>query len=168
VEVTELVRELADSCRETLANRGVKLVVEGGAEVPAVRGSRDRLRQVLEHLLNNAAQAVATAGAQWKDDGQEIRLAVSNVDRSVHVTVSDTGPGFREPARAFDPFHRTRQQGQGTGLGLSLCYAIVREHGGEISAYNLAPHGAMVLLELPVGKTGKEKKGVVVEDGVLA
>jgi signal transduction histidine kinase len=168
VEITELVRELADSCRETLVGRGVQLVVEGGAEVPVVRGSRDRLRQVLEHLLNNAAQAVATAAAQWKDDGQEIRLAVSNVEGSVHVVVSDTGPGFRELGRAFDPFHRTRQQGQGTGLGLSLCYAIVREHGGEIRAYNVAPHGAVVVVELPLGQAPKEKKDAMVEDRVLA
>jgi C4-dicarboxylate-specific signal transduction histidine kinase len=69
----------------------------------------------------------------------------------VHVIVSDTGPGFRQPGRAFDPFYTTRQPGEGTGLGLSICYGIVREHGGEISAFNLHPTGAAVVLELPVG-----------------
>jgi signal transduction histidine kinase len=65
--------------------------------------------------------------------------------------VSDTGPGFRQPGRAFDPFYTTRQPGEGTGLGLSICYGIMREHGGEISAFNLHPRGAAVVLELPVG-----------------
>jgi signal transduction histidine kinase len=165
VDVAELLGELAGSCRETLGNRGVRLVVQVEGLVPVVWGSRDRLRQVFEHLLNNAAQAVASAGALRVGEEHAIRLAVSQVDRSVRLVVSDTGLGFREPGRALDPFHRTRQQGQGMGLGLSLCYGIVREHGGEISAYNVSPHGAAVVVELPVGK---EKIGAGVESRVFA
>jgi K+-sensing histidine kinase KdpD len=59
------------------------------------------------------------------------------------VVVSDTGPGFAEPGRVFEPC-------DSLGLGLSVCYGIVHEHGGEISAFNLHPHGAAVAVELPV------------------
>lgn len=80
----------------------------------------------------------------------------------MHLVVSDTGPGFREPARAFDPSFPTRPAGKGVGLGLSICYGIVHEHGGEISAYNVPPHGAAVVVELPVAVVaGQNGLGVV-------
>ena len=151
VRMTAVVEELAAACRETLESRGVRLVVQVGEDVPAVRGNKEKLRQVMEHLLNNAAQAIASSP---KDDAgfeHAIRVTVSHDARGLHVIVSDTGPGFRQPGRAFDPFYTTRQPGEGTGLGLSICYGIVREHGGEISAFNLHPRGAAVVLELPVG-----------------
>ncbi len=152
VRVTEMVEELAAACRETLEARGVRLVVQIGEDVPAVRGHKGKLRQVMEHLLNNAAQAIASSSS--KDAGFEhsIRVTVNHDARGVHVIVSDTGPGFHQPGRAFDPFYTTRQPGEGMGLGLSICYGIVREHGGEISAFNLHPRGAAVVLELPVGE----------------
>jgi signal transduction histidine kinase len=88
---------------------------------------------------------------------------VNQDDRIVHLVVSDTGPGFREPARAFDPSFPTRPAGKGVGLGLSICYGIVHEHGGEINAYNVPPHGAAVVVELPVAEfvAGQDGLGVV-------
>jgi C4-dicarboxylate-specific signal transduction histidine kinase len=84
-------------------------------------------------------------------DGVERRLSVeaASVGHSVQVTFTDNGPGFAQPGRAFDPFYTTRDQGEGMGLGLSICYSIIREHGGEISALNVHPRGAAVVIELP-------------------
>jgi signal transduction histidine kinase len=150
VEVPVLLGELARACEKKLEERGVRLVMQVGEDVPTVRGNGDRLRQVMEHLLNNAAQAVACSSRKDKGLEAAIRVSVGHDDRGVQVIVSDTGPGFREPGRAFDPFYTTREPGEGTGLGLSICYGIVREHGGEISAFNLHPHGAAVVVELPL------------------
>ena len=119
-----------------------------------MRGARERLRQVLEHLLNNAAQAIMEFGPLEVDVGAHaIRVTVSYDDRTLHLIVSDTGPGFKAPGRVFDPFYTTNEPEAGAGLGLSICYGIVREHGGEISAFNLHPHGAAVVVELPLGVT---------------
>ena len=165
VQVKDIVEELSAACSGTLEQRGVKLIVNSSENAPAIRGSRERLRQVLEHLLNNAAQAIATVADQPKLPSYSveepaiehaIRVTVSHDERALHVIVSDTGPGFREPSRVFDPFYTTRQPGEGSGLGLSICYGIVREHGGEISAFNLHPRGAAVVLELPVRKLIKD------------
>ena len=82
--------------------------------------------------------------------------------RRVHLIVSDTGPGFREPGRIFDPVYTMQEAGDGVGMGLSLCYSIVQEHGGEISAFNMHPHGAAVAVELPVADLEEKKSGVVV------
>jgi signal transduction histidine kinase len=147
VQMATVVRELTDAFAETLAERGVQLIVAGLGDLPPVRGCRERLRQMLEHLLNNAAQAIATLAGETD---HAIRVTASHDTNSVNLIVSDTGPGFREPGRVFDPFYTTRQPGEGSGLGLSICYGIVREHGGEISAFNLHPHGAAVVVELPL------------------
>jgi signal transduction histidine kinase len=167
VDVTGLMRELAAACAEKLESRGVRLVVEAGEEVAEVRGSRDRLRQMMEHLLNNAAQSLAGWGGTISGEEPVIRIAVSvsgsvSGDGSggvsgkgdgarVHVVVSDTGPGFRQPGRVFEP-------GDSMGLGLSVCYGIVHEHDGEISAFNLHPHGAAVAVELPAAVAHKKSE----------
>lgn len=147
VEVASLVRELAAECGEKLDTRGVRLIVDTQADVPAVRGSCDRLRQVLEHLLNNAAQAIAASASEDTAREREIRVSVSRDAGAVQVIVSDTGTGFKEPGRVFDAACAVGQAG---AAGLSVCRGIVREHGGEISAFNLHPYGAAVVVELPV------------------
>jgi signal transduction histidine kinase len=162
VEIPALIYELAAECEEKLESRGVRLIVEVD-DVPIVRGSGERLRQVLEHLLNNAAQAIASVNDD-ADTEHEIRMAVSQDANSVQLLVSDTGPGFKEPERVFDPFHPARQLEEGVGVGLSICYGIVREHGGEISAFNLHPYGAAVVIELPWRKSvGQELSDIVRE-----
>jgi signal transduction histidine kinase len=113
---------------------------------------------MMEHLLNNAAQALAGV---MESEERVIRILLDrngdkNGDRNgaiVHLIVSDTGPGFREPGRVFELGDSTR----GAGLGLSICYGIVHEHGGEIRAFNLHPHGAAVAVELPVGDFAQKK-----------
>lgn len=156
INLGSLVRELAVACRSKLEARGVRLIIEAaepesGGECAVVRGSRDRLRQVMEHLLNNSAQAIAVA-AGGSSAGHAIRVTVREDERGIQVIVSDTGTGFAEPARVFDPFYTRQHVGEGAGLGLSICYGIVREHGGEISAFNLHPRGAAVVVELPIGR----------------
>jgi signal transduction histidine kinase len=156
IHLGDLVRELSAACGSKLESRGVRLVVEAAAadsygEGAVVRGSRDRLRQVMEHLLNNSAQAIAIASG-GHSAGHAIRVTVREDERGVQVIVSDTGTGFVEPARVFDPFYTRQHAGEGAGLGLSICYGIVREHGGEISAFNLHPRGAAVVVELPIGR----------------
>ena len=152
VDVPAMLEELETACAGKLAERGARLEIKAPARTPAVRGARERLRQVLEHLLNNAAQAIAEFGPLEEDEGAHaIRVTVSYDERMLHLIVSDTGQGFKAPGRVFDPFYTTNGPEAGAGLGLSICYGIVREHGGEISAFNLHPHGAAVVVELPLG-----------------
>jgi signal transduction histidine kinase len=156
-----LVQELARACESRLAARGVTLTMQLADDAPPIRGNRERLRQMLEHLLNNAAQAIGRSGVEHRENA--IRLTVSHDSRAVQLIVSDTGPGFPEPGRVFDLFYTTQAPGDGDGLGLSICYGIVREHGGEISAFNLHPRGAAVVVELPVAEVVRGEPTVVGE-----
>ncbi len=67
----------------------------------------------------------------------------------VAIEFSDTGPGVDDPERVFDPFYTTKAVGKGSGLGLSICYGIIQEHGGTITCANGPQGGAIFRIELP-------------------
>ena len=66
----------------------------------------------------------------------------------MQILVAHSGPGFLNPERAFDPFVHAQAAWETSGLGLSLCATILRDHNGRVSAVNLEPRGAAIILEL--------------------
>jgi len=114
--------------------------------LPPVAIGEDELKQVLLNLLNNAVDAVEESARR------EIRISASRQNGRVTVQIEDSGPGFSDLNRAFDPFYTTKPVGKGTGLGLSICYGIVHECGGEVLLANKEPYGARVHLEFPAAK----------------
>ncbi len=161
LDLEPLIREVAESFRARLLAHGIRLEVLTHGAKAQVRGCRERLTQVVEHLLHNASHAIASAPMRGEDEHHAIRISVSQDEHMLHVIVSDTGTGFAEPGRAFDPFYTTKDPVEGAGLGLSICYGIVREHGGEIAAFNLHPQGAAVVVDLPLGGVVREEEGSV-------
>lgn len=123
--------------------QGIKVDVQLDPVMPSVGVGEDELKQVLLNILNNAMDAVHE-GAQ-----REICVRGSLKSGRVMVQFEDSGTGFADLNRAFDPFYTTKAPGKGTGLGLSVCYGIVQDVGGEITIENLEPSGARVTLELP-------------------
>ncbi|MFA4904761.1 MAG: ATP-binding protein, partial [Desulfobaccales bacterium] len=108
------------------------------------------LQQVFMNLFLNAINAMPTGG----------RLGIDvNMDRpEVRVQVTDTGCGIspREIGKIFDPFYTTSIVGQGTGLGLSLCYSIVKQHRGTIGAESVEGRGSVFTVKLPARFGGGE------------
>ena len=136
-----------------LERAGIALELSIPQALPGLRANVEQMRQVILQILSNSATAL-----QALPPGRERRLRIDGalIKDRVQVLISDTGPGFSNPDRVFDPFFTTKKPGEGPGLGLTLCYSIVREHGGEISAFNLQPHGAAVAIELPVIEAADE------------
>jgi signal transduction histidine kinase len=114
------------------------------ANLPRIATNEGQFKQVFVNLFSNSAQALEQARVK------KISVQGYLEGEKVIVRFTDSGPGFNDLSRAFDPFYTTRPVGQGTGLGLSICYGTVREHNGNIYAQNLEPHGAAVTIELPV------------------
>lgn len=160
VSVADLVADLPALLQTDLEAARVQLEVKAPEELPRVRADAEQIRQVLVQVVKNAVGAFDRVP---EHEERRIRIEGEEHPRSVHLVISHTGRPFAEPARAFDPFFKPRPsrdgerprteddpQGSGQGLGLSICYAIVREHGGTISAVNLHPKGAAVVIELPI------------------
>lgn len=124
-----------------------------------VRGDRNQLTLVFVNLLKNALDAILAA--QPKIPNPEIRVtAGEEAGRRVRIEVRDNGPGIPpdQAGRVFDPFFTTKVPGEGTGLGLALCYRIIAAHGGEISVTSTPGEGATFAITLPAG-TGLQGDG---------
>ena len=107
------------------------------------RGHRGRLQQVLLNLLLNARDALSSGG--------EIRIRTAREGGDAVLRVADTGDGMPPEilGRIYDPFFTTKRPGQGTGLGLSVTYGIVREHGGRIEVDSRPGAGTSFTVRLP-------------------
>jgi PAS domain S-box-containing protein len=144
VDVNEVVRE-AMRLAELHHNRGVTIEAWLSEGLPAVRGSGQRLTQVVLNLLVNAKQALA-----GREDGH-VTVRTRLTRGLVELTVMDDGPGVPEPIRnrIFDPFFTTKGPEEGTGLGLSIAFDIVREHGGVLELKPGPRGGACFVALLP-------------------
>lgn len=123
---------------------GITLDMQIEPSLPRTGISEDEVKQVLLNILSNAIDAVADSAKR------EIRIRAFSQSGRTITRFEDSGPGFTDLSRAFDPFYTTKPVGKGTGLGLSICYGIVQECGGEITIANQQPYGASVVIDLPV------------------
>lgn len=147
ISIDQLVHDVEQLRRADLETRGIDFQVTVVKGLPKIRANEDQLRQVLLHVLNHSVSALS--GLPPSEERQ-LRLDVTRADRRVQILISDTGPGIADPMRVFDPFFTATQMGEAIGLGLSICYSIIREHGGDITACNLLPRGSAIVIELPV------------------
>lgn len=129
----------------------VELVRDFEPNLPRLPLDVSRWQQVFINLAQNAREAMVEAGSPVR----QITFSTRRRAKDVEIRVSDTGPGIPRHllARVFDPFFTTREQG--TGLGLGLCYGIVTDHGGSITADSEPGKGAVMTIRLPV--TGPEE-----------
>jgi two-component system, NtrC family, sensor kinase len=146
ISVERMLLDIVSLRKPELDRAGVTLEVAIATDLPRIRVNGEQMRQVFLQILSNAATALQSSPLE---EEKKLRIAATLMKNRVQVLISDTGPGFPNPNRVFDPFFTTKKPGEGSGLGLSLCYSIIREYGGEISAFNLQPHGAAVAIEMP-------------------
>lgn len=115
--------------------------------VPNIMASPTQLRQVLLNLIVNAADAMATMDRRGT---LTLRTRITSSD-TVQIDVCDDGPGISEEnlAKIFDPFFTTKAVGHGTGMGLSICYRIIENHGGTIAINSKVSKGTVITITLP-------------------
>jgi signal transduction histidine kinase len=142
VDLGELVRSALEPLRARLEANGVAVEVDIDAGVVA-RGDREKLRQVVMNLLDNAADAVGGS------DDKRVALAVHGMNGAAVLEVRDSGPGVPVEAlpRLFEPFFSLKTTG--TGLGLAIVKRTVEAHGGRVEARAAAGAGLSLRVELP-------------------
>ena len=145
VDLGKVVRE-ALHWVEKGARKDVGLQVEISAS-PEVEGSGSQLSQVVVNLLNNAIRAIPSGRP-----GHVVVRAGHGVPGMARLEVVDDGVGMSAEvaARVFDPFFTTRETGDGTGMGLAICHAIVAVHGGTIQVQSQPGRGSTFRVELPI------------------
>jgi PAS domain S-box-containing protein len=155
-QTTRAMVDVNQVVRETLALRAydqrvsnITVIDALAAGLPQVFADGHQIQQVLLNLIINAEQAMLSAHGRgvlvvrtWHDADHE----------SVILEIDDDGPGIAEDVqpKIFDPFFTTKEVGKGTGLGLTVAYAIVQEHGGRIRLDSRPNVGASFRIELPV------------------
>jgi len=140
----------------TGGNADVRIVPAAGLK--AVKADAGQIEQVILNMAMNAADAMPNGGRLTLETAN-VSFDQDSVGRYpelkpgdyVMLAITDTGPGISEEikARVFDPFFSTKDVGQGTGLGLSACYGIVKQSGGHIGVYSEQGRGTTFKIYLP-------------------
>jgi two-component system NtrC family sensor kinase len=150
IDLAMLVRDVLKLRAYDIQSRNVEVQARMPEHLPKVLGEESLLTQVLLHVLSNALDALEHAPVR------RVVFEATPAGQVVVLRIYDTGPGFADLQRVFDPFYTTKGPAKGPGLGLSLSYAVVRDMGGEITASNLERGGACITLTLPVAPVAKE------------
>ncbi len=113
------------------------------SDVSNIMGDPLKLQQLMINILSNACEAVTAGG--------RINISSFNEGNFVVVTVSDTGKGIDKEnlPKVFDPFFTTKDVGDGIGLGLSICYGIIKQHNGNIKIDSIIGEGTTLTIKLP-------------------
>ena len=146
VQPADVIASVVELRQRRLRELDITLEVEDRSAQP-VLGVFTELQQVLLNFLINAEQAIAAA----RPAVRRIVVRGRDVGDRVRLEVEDTGPGVapEDESKLFQPFFTTKPVGEGTGLGLSVSYGIVRSHGGTIGYERSAAGGARFFLEIP-------------------
>ncbi len=155
LDINQSLRHLSEMRIYQLQAENVRLTFEYSNDLPLVLGDSHQLQQVFLNIINNAQQALH----EWRGGGtiavETKRVTVGGAP-GVLVSFADNGPGIAPDhlRRIFDPFWTTKQDGEGTGLGMSISLDIVSRHGGRIWAESTLGQGARFFIELP-GASGE-------------
>ena len=144
-DVSELAEAAVAQEKGYLQNHPVEIKI--GTGLPKVSVDRMRIREVLGHLLGNAAK--------YSDPETPIRITAAIEKNMMTVSVADQGPGIdpMEQSLIFDKFYRGRHQryaASGTGMGLAICKVIVEAHGGTLSVVSQLGQGSVFTFTLPL------------------
>jgi signal transduction histidine kinase len=145
VTVNEVIEKSVGIVDHQLGLNNVQVKMQLASDIPKIIGNPNQLQQVLMNLAINAQQAM-------EPDGGTVDIATYFDDNKVYISVSDTGPGISEDVaeKIFEPFYTTKAAGEGTGLGLSVTYGIIRDHKGDIRVEKADSGGARFIIELPL------------------
>lgn len=141
-----LLRDIQELARHDLEKARVKFQISVASGLPRAVGDGEQLRQVFLQLVRNA---ITTLEENPAGEPRLLSVELGKTSDVIRTVFCDNGPGFSDPAQVFDPLFTTLHPGGGTGLGLSVCYSIIHEQGGEITAENVLPRGARIIIDLP-------------------
>jgi two-component system NtrC family sensor kinase len=135
-----------------LLNNRIK-VVKAFGDLPTVECYPGKLNQAFLNIISNAAYAVQKR--YENNEGGEITVATSHDEKDVFIRIKDNGTGMDEHTlkKLFEPFFTTKDVGEGTGLGMSIAYNIIKKHAGTIDVISTPGEGTEFTLQIPINFT---------------
>ena len=158
VSINEILERTVSLKEYDLRKNNIGLIRKLDPDLPPSMADPNQLQQVFLNLVINAEQAMIESDGNKRQIIIESRVKngrsrlTSDGDKIIEVSFCDCGPGIAERnlKKIFDPFFTTKPVGRGTGLGLSVSYGIIKEHGGEIYVISKEGEGATFFIELPI------------------
>lgn len=147
IDIAAIVRDSVEGLAPVFEERGVRLRVEAPGALPPVEADPDRLRQVVQNLVENAVRHTPQGG--------EVRIVLVASEGGVRLSVADTGTGIeaKDLPHIFEHFYRADQSraraSGGTGLGLAIVKSLVEAHSGRVVVESAPGSGSVFTVTLP-------------------
>jgi len=144
VKIDELIEGILLVMEKQMKESNIQVEASFDSDIPEVMASTNQMRQVMLNILKNAKEAMPKGGT--------LTVRTTREGNKVLIHIQDTGIGIPEEIRdkIFEAFFTTKQKVKGVGLGLSVCYGIIKDHGGEIKVESEEGKGTTFTLSLPV------------------
>lgn len=141
-DIVAVLKELVEFMHVEVESAGIALAMECDKNIPLIPFDKRYIKQALLNLVKNATAAMP--------DGGKLRLAIEVIGDELRITVADSGIGIPEDklGKIFEPYFTTKENG--TGLGLTLTYKIIKEHGGDIAVVSKPGQGTTFTITLPI------------------
>jgi signal transduction histidine kinase len=143
------IEQVVSMVSSQLAKQRITLTLNLDAEIPLFELDAEKMKQVFMNLIMNAAQAIGENGeiaieSHYLQNKNQVKIIVRDNGQGITLDIQD---------KIFEPFFTTKGLKEGTGLGLSLSYGIVRDHGGEIDVQSTPGQGTVFTIILPIQNT---------------
>ena len=144
IRINELIEGILSVMEKQMRESNIKIETYWDRGIPEVMASTNQMRQVMLNIIKNAMEAMPKGGT--------LTVRTAREGKNVLIHIQDTGVGIPEEIRnkIFEAFFTTKQKVKGVGLGLSVCYGIIRDHGGEIKVASEEGKGTTFTISLPV------------------
>jgi len=150
INLNDLLEGILLMMERQLRESNIRVVSELDHKIPEVMASTNQMRQVMLNMFKNAKEAMPNGGT--------LTVRTAKEDQKVSVHIQDTGVGIPEEIRnkIFEAFFTTKQKVKGVGLGLSVCYGIIKDHGGDIKVESQEGKGTTFAISLPIQSQSHE------------
>jgi two-component system NtrC family sensor kinase len=144
IKIDELIEGILLVMEKQMRESNIQVEISFNPDIPEIMASTNQMRQVMLNILKNAKEAMPKGGT--------LTVRTSREDNRVLIHIQDTGMGVPEEIRdkIFEAFFTTKQKVKGVGLGLSVCYGIIKDHGGDIKIESEEGKGTTFIISLPV------------------
>jgi len=144
IKMNELVEGILLVMEKQMREANIKVETSFDDGIPEVMASTNQMRQVMLNIIKNAKEAMPKGGT--------LTVRTSREDNKVLIHIQDTGMGIPEEIRdkIYEAFFTTKSKVKGVGLGLSVCYGIIKDHGGEIKVESEEEKGTTFTISLPI------------------